>query len=166
MSSCLFISAQKMLKFKRYIIIPSSETFEKWVKSQGLFLELPMSSTSCGRPFFLWHLPLELSVSLSLTGLMRWQHRGHPLLYCSLFMLNLNVLSVPGHYLTPCPWAAAASLFNSPRWQEVRDCSELLSHRVRETLPLSPPPLCILVFCPPPSLLTPFSASLRSDSGW
>ena len=73
-------------------------------------------------------LHLSRVVHLSLTGLIKWQHRGHPPLYCSLFMLNLNVLSVPGHYLTLCPWASAASLFNSPRWQEVRDCSELLSH--------------------------------------
>lgn len=124
----LFISAENMHKFKSYIIIPSSETFEMWLESQGLFSESLMSSTSCRHPFFLWHLPLELSVSLSLTGLMRWQHGGQPLLYCSLFMLNLNVLCVPGHYLTPCPWAAAASLFNSLRWREVRDCSELLSH--------------------------------------
>lgn len=89
-------------------------------------------SRPCPPPCVGVHFSFDISLwscpSLSLTGLMRWQHRGHPPLYCSLFMLNLNVLSVPGHYLKPCPWAAAVSLFNPPRWQEVRDCSELLSH--------------------------------------
>lgn len=119
-----------MHKFKSYIIIPCSETFCNvtrlylkvlWRVARVLHLMradiFPLTS-----PFGVVHL------SPSLTGLMRRQHRGHPLLYCSLFMLNLNVLSVPGHYLTPCPWAATASLFNSLRWQEVRDCAGLLSH--------------------------------------
>lgn len=61
---------------------------------------------------------------------MRWQHGGHPMLYFSLFILHLNVLRVPGYYLTLCPWVAADFLFNSVRWQEVRDSAEPLSHTV------------------------------------
>lgn len=116
-----------MRKFKSYIIIPSSETFEMWLESQGLIFLVTRVLHLMWASIFPLTSPFGV-IRLSLTGLMRWQNRGHPLLYCSLFMLNLNVLSVPEHYLTPCPWAAAASLFNSLRWQEVRDCSELLSH--------------------------------------
>lgn len=61
---------------------------------------------------------------------MRWQHGGHPMLYFSLCILHLNVLRVPGYYLTLCPWVAADFLFNSVRWQKVRDCAEPLSHTV------------------------------------
>lgn len=54
------------------------ETFEIPLKSQGLFLATAASSTSRRSHFFLWHIPLELSVSLSLTGLMSCRRRGHP----------------------------------------------------------------------------------------
>lgn len=114
-----------MHKFISYIIIPLQELLKCDLNLKVFFSEPPVSSTS----IFPLTSPFGV-VRLSQAGLMRWQHRGHPPLYCSLFMLNLNIHSVPGHYLTPRPWAAAASLFNSPRWQEVRDCSELLSHTV------------------------------------
>lgn len=71
------------------------------------------------------------------------------MLYFFLFILHLNVLRVPGYYLTLCPWVAADFLFNSVRWQEVRDCAEPLSNTVnRGALRLH---------------LTPFSVPLHSD---
>lgn len=99
-----------------YNKIQNSEfPLHKLLKSE--LFDLPLSSNT--------NLSFDLELSVSLFEAMP----------CSLFMLNLNVLSVLRHYLTPCPWATAVSLFNSPRWQKVRDCSELLSHTVsRETV--------------------------------
>lgn len=132
--SCLFISAHKNAQIQLH----HNSLFRNFWKVTWIlrsFVRVAHVLHLMWASIFSFDISLWSCPSLSLTGLMRWQHRDHPLFYCFLFMLNLNVLSAPRHYLTPCPWAAAVSLFNSPRWQKVRDCSELLSHTAsRETL--------------------------------
>lgn len=61
---------------------------------------VPVASIRCGGGVHILPLDVSLSPSDKVNGS---QYRGQLWLQRSWFMLNLNVLSVPLHYLTICP---------------------------------------------------------------